>query len=344
MKQFALVIGFSLEFVARCFSADAIPHEWETHVEGKHLSSVLASIDKGELRRWPFVYSAELAATFSASDRQAQDILRETCADLMNDLSILSTQKIALVTNAISNTSVLLKWRSLLYQSPSYQNLLMAEAVNHVIIIHLANMALTKNVQYQNATSNLIGVVRESLIPAESWCIALDQERRGKSFGQIVELKPHSSEFLAQKCREIWAEMQRKDNILVPTNANRITLSDLQKHQDMALLLAKYINSDAQMRLVEMIYEYTVRNPAATTRDGVKQIAGVFPMESHAHTKLTPHGAITERLTIRAMPKWCVEEVLSGEPYSALQVAGLLRAIDCGQLESIIYNSLSAKP
>ena len=57
MKQFALVIGFSLEFVARCFSADAIPHEWETHVEGKHLSSVLASIDKGELRRWPFVYS-----------------------------------------------------------------------------------------------------------------------------------------------------------------------------------------------------------------------------------------------------------------------------------------------
>ena len=138
--------------------------------------------------------------------------------------------------------------------------------------------------------------------------------------------------------------MQRKDNILVPTNANRITLSDLQKHQDMALLLAKYINSDAQMRLVEMIYEYTVRNPAATTRDGVKQIAGVFPMESHAHTKLTPHGAITERLTIRAMPKWCVEEVLSGEPYSALQVAGLLRAIDCGQLESIIYNSLSAKP
>lgn len=170
----------------------------------------------------------------------------------------------------------------------------------------------------------------------------MDQELRRKSYWQLSVPIVHSSEFCANACREFWAEMSRNDNIMASADVYQRTISHLQQYPNMALLLQRYIQTDALMRLLEMVHDYMDRMPDASTGDGAGKIACVFPMNSHARTKLTPHGAKTERILPKPEGKWCIKENLVGEPFSALQVAGLLRAIESEQVDAIMLYSLAS--
>lgn len=344
MKEVARIFVGLVALTTRCFSADASTHEWEVYVKGKHLDSVLLSVGAGNLRQWPFVYSSACDPVLSTEDRQLQPAFRKASDRLLADIAILSTQRVATISVLTSNTTAILKLRHLLYQRPSYVNLLMADALNRLLIVQLAEGKRLRNAEFQGATSNLIALARESLFPAEAWRVVIDQELRKKSFGQLVNPVLKTSEVAAQTCREIWIEMGRQDDILASADANRMAIVNLQRDQDMAPLLQRYIKTDALMRLVEMIHEYMAQNPSATICDGVAQIATVFPMDSHARTTLTAFGPKTERVLPRPCSKLCIEEVLSGQQFSALNVAGLLGLIERGQLDALVSYSLSSTP
>lgn len=160
MKKESYVCGLLLALVTRCFSAEAPLHEWETLVQGKHLGAVLSSVDKGELRQWVFIYSPTCTAALSPSHRQMQADFLRTNANLLIDLTILATQRVSTISGVISNTSALLKWRHLLYQHPSYYNLLMAEAVNRALVVQLADKAILQDIDYRRAVSNLVALTR----------------------------------------------------------------------------------------------------------------------------------------------------------------------------------------
>lgn len=337
MRYYIIYIGAFLALAMRGYSADGVVDEWDAFVNGKPLKSVLSSVDKKELRQWPFIYSASCAARLPPSERRVQSGYRKTCTDLLKELYSFSTEGASASSCVVSNASALLAWRSLLYNNPSYHNLLMAEAVNRALITHLVDKALLTNTGYRVATSNIVILARESLFPVESWRIVLSQELHGDSFGELAISPHYTAESSAKACRDLWREMGKTDNILAPTNADQASISNLQEHPDISLLLHRYIKTDALIRLAQMVRDYMNRMPNASVSDSIDQISNMFPIETFSRSMLTPSGGITEHLPPKPDSSWCIEEVLSCEPFSALQVAGLLGLLDRGQLNAILY-------
>jgi hypothetical protein len=102
-----LVLGCLIVATLRCVGVDAVAQEnaWDTFVKGRHIDSVLAAVERGDVRRWPFVYSSACDGTLTDEQRQRQSVLRKTSSDLMDDLCVLSTQRYATSGQCLVNST-----------------------------------------------------------------------------------------------------------------------------------------------------------------------------------------------------------------------------------------------
>lgn len=330
------IIHIIIGIVALCSSVHASNND-SMVINSKDLDSILISINDEELDQWPFVYSSGVSSAFpSAEKRLQQSDFRTTCGSLLEGLSTMCSHDVVSVSNTIHDVEILIKWRNLLYASPSYENLLLAEAVNRLLVVKLADKKLVEDVESRAVTIRLIHEARGIRIPLASWRIVVDQEYHNNGFGKIAENTFIEPSVSMEICKEIWVEMGRRDDMLAPAYSSHASLFDLHNKTDMPLLFHRYVATDAYMRKLEMVYKYLNEVPFANTQDKLEKVEKKFPIMLHTKYSMTPKGLQTSRIRIKPEPDWSVEEVVRNDPFSALQVSALMRAIDSNKLLEII--------